>query len=103
MTATVIGRDPGELTVKLTTGADFEAELVYQVNGVTTSWPGGTVLTILFEGGIVFTATIAAATATFAVDKAIVDTVPLVGNARVIYTNGTIDRVLFLGRGYRRG
>ena len=102
MTVT-LGRDPDELVVRLTTGADFEVVMTYDVNGVATNWPAGTVLTLVFDNAITFTATIATSTATFAVDKAIVDTVPAVGNAKVVYTNGTTDRVLFMGRGYRRG
>jgi len=99
----VLGRNPDDLTVHLTTGADFTAELVYEVGGVVTSWPAGTALSLIFENGVTFAAAIVTSTATFDVDKAIVGTVPVAGSARLLYVNGTTDRVLYLGRGYRRG
>lgn len=103
MSTVTLGRKPGELVVETVTGADFTATLTYEVGGVVTDWPGGTVLSLVFENGVTFTATIATSVATFEVDKAVVNTIPAAGTARLLYVNGSTDRTLYLGRGYRRG
>jgi hypothetical protein len=101
--STILGIDPGPLVVNLTVGADFTAQLTYEVNGVVTSWPASTVLTLVFDNGTVFTATIVTSAATFDVDKATVATMPKAQDVKLVYTNGSTDRVLLLGRALRRG
>lgn len=102
MTA-VLGREPVDIKVPLITGSDYEMELIFDVDGVETDWPVGTVLKMVFENGVEFEATIDGSVARFAADKAAVAAVPPAGEVRVTYTNGTTDRVPMLGRAYRRG
>lgn len=110
MAETIFGENPHDFTVTTVTGSDFEQTLRYgiRVGGVVEDedWPVGTVLTLEFyqEGSLLqsFTATIDGAVATWEEDKADIATLPPACDAKVVYTNGTDDRVLFLGRAQRR-
>jgi hypothetical protein len=104
---TIFGENPKDFTVNLVTGSDFKQELEYGIEtGGTveeTDWPVGTTLTLEFEGGQVWTADIDGALATWEEDKAEVDVIERACDVKCVYTNGTDDRVLFLGRAQRRG
>lgn len=99
-----LGFDPPNVPVVLVTGSDFNATLTYVVNGVVTSWPGSTAVAIHFDNTAIsdWTATVSTSTATFAIDKAVADTVPVGTEARVIYTNGSDDLTLSIGKVERR-
>lgn len=93
-----LGARPDVLRVRLTEGADF-----YCVVRLNEDWPVGTTLTLVLPSAA-WSASISGADATFNVDK---DTWPTVANngdeARLVYTNGTTDRVFAVGTVVRNG
>lgn len=93
-----LGVVPAPLSVHLTTGADFSTVLT-----LDQPWPSGTVLTLGFADGSVWTATISGADATFAVDKASADLVPDQTQVTLVYTSGTTDQVWAAGKVVRHG
>lgn len=99
-----IGFDPGNASVVLVTGADFDAVFTYKVGGVETDWPVDTEIWLWFDDPAIdsWEATVAGASATFAVDKAIADTVPSGTGVRLLYVNGTDDKTLTIGQVERR-
>lgn len=104
-----LGARPGDLRLYLTTGADFDAELIYTLAGGTDApWPVGTDLSLVFltDSGAEltrWTAIIGGEVATFSEDKAVTDTIPHLTPVRLVYTNGATDRVWFEGKVSRRG
>lgn len=87
-----LGFQPETLRVLLTTGADF-----YTVLQLNESWPAGTSLALVFDGGASWAATISGANATFNVDKAQTATIANGTGVRLVYTNGTTDQVWAIG------
>ena len=63
-----LGLEPEDLTVHLTTGADFKSTVV-----LAGGWPTGASLKLEFEGGTIWTATISGTDAVFDEDKAVAD------------------------------
>lgn len=90
MTVT-LGAIPDHLNVRLTTGADFIATLTNQ----SGPWAEGAVVSLVFSTDpvVTWTATIAAADATFNVDKAVSDTIPHRTAVELRYTLGAVDQV----------
>lgn len=104
-TVVKLGLDPEPLSVVLTTGADFDAVLTYEVDGVVTNWPASTALALVFSNpaGSVWSASVATSNATFAVDKATTDLISNGTPVKLRYVNGTTDRMLMVGKVSRRG
>lgn len=94
-----LGNNPDKMTVHLSRNADFRPRLESYVAGVATDYPAGTAvrLEIVDETNTVLAswdATVTGNRASFAVDKAAVNT--LLGTAgpkegRLYYTNGSDD------------
>ncbi|MEQ7847712.1 LtfC-like domain-containing protein [Nocardioides kribbensis] len=106
MTTLKLGVDPGDMELILTDGADFRADIINEVGGVDTNWPTGTSLTLSITGDAAtytWPATITGATASWSVDKADTALISARSKVRLIYVNGTTDRVLFSGVVSRRG
>lgn len=96
-----LGLDPGTLRVFLTTGADFLCTVQ-----LDTNWPVGTTLSLVFDDGTTWNATISGTDAVFSVDKAIADTIAANGGdvgVRLKYVNGTTDQTWAIGTVIRRG
>lgn len=107
MTATFVklGLEPSALQVVLTRGADFEAVLTYEVDGVPTNWPASTAIALVFSdpSSSVWSASVATTDATFTVDKATADAMADGTAVKLRYVNGTTDRILMVGKVSRRG
>lgn len=103
----VLGIKPGPLEVYMDSLADFTAELFYGIESggtvTPTDWPVGTVVTLVFDNGVTWTATIVDDVATFQVDKAVVAAMPETAKVKLVYTNGTTDRVIRAGMAQRNG
>lgn len=99
------GADVDDLVVKLVRGADFTQELRYEDPvGTPADWPVGSVVTLRFHDASnvlrdTWTATIVDDVATFAIDKADVETVAKANYSRVMWfhVNGTDDVCLGVG------
>lgn len=102
-TSTVLGIDPEPLRVILVTGADFYCTRTLTVAGVATSWPVGTTLSLVFDTGETWTASISTSVATFNVDKAVADLIADGTGVRFKYVNGTTDQTWEIGTVKRRG
>lgn len=104
-TKLTLGVDPGNLELVLSDGADFNATLRYKTGEppVVTNWPTGTSLALVFSTGTSWSATISGALATWGVDKAVTATIPKQTKVSLVYTNGSTDRVLYMGTVKRSG
>lgn len=92
-----LGLVPEDLTVNLTTGADFTCTLV-----LNEDWPVGATLKLVFDASE-WSATISGRDATFSVDKATADAVANGADVSLVYTNGTNDEVWATGTVTRHG
>lgn len=93
-----LGLQPETLRVILTTGADFLCTVRLNEN-----WPGSTVLSLVFDDGTSWSATISTTDAIFSVDKAVADVVPDNTPVKLRYVNGTTDQIWAVGTVVRRG
>lgn len=91
--AVVLGALPAVLTLVLVTGSDFVAEV-----DMDTAWPEGTALSLVFENGQSWAATVSVTSARWEIDKATADQVDSGTRVRMVYVNGTDDQVLCVGR-----
>lgn len=87
-----LGIVPGTLRVHLTAGADFTSTI-----RLSSNWPGSTTLTLNFDSGETWTASISTTDAVFAVDKATTDTIADGTGVRLKYVNGTTDQTWEIG------
>lgn len=93
-----LGFKPDNLRLVLTTGADFQSTLE-----LSSGTFGTGVLSLKFQDGTSWTATMTPTTATFAVDKAQADLQPDGSTVRLNYTDGTTDLTWALGAVTRVG
>lgn len=87
-----LGAEPGDLTVNLTTGADFNSTLTN-----AEGWATATV-SVVFANGTTWVADIDGVNATFAVDKAQADAIPSGTKAKLVVTSGSLDEVWAVGK-----
>lgn len=99
----VLGGEPKQLRVNLTTGAAFQAVLTYRVDGVETPWPAGTENRLEFEDGFVAVAAIAGSKSTWTLTEAESDERADRQWVRWRYVNGADARVPWSGRVARNG
>ena len=85
----VLGNDPERLVVRLTDGSDFRLDLV--LRGV--NYPSGASLSLVFDGGTTWDATISADTATFAEAYTVADTIPNKTPVKLVYTESGSTQV----------
>lgn len=88
-----LGGQPDELTVHLTTGADFNSTLTN-----ADGWGDAVVTLVLGNSGTTWTATVSGTEATFAVDKAQADAMPAGTKAKLVVTSGQNDEVWAIGK-----
>lgn len=102
-TVVKLGMEPKPFHLRLSEGADFLANLYWQVDGVRTNWPAGTGLSLVITtptGVLTWSATISGAQASFSQDKAATSaaSVPALSKAVLRYVNGTTDTNLLIGK-----
>lgn len=93
-----LGLQPETLRVILVTGADFLCTLRLSEN-----WPGSTVLSLVFEDGAEWDATISTTDAVFSEDKADADLIAGQSVVKLRYVNGTTDQIWAIGTVVRHG
>lgn len=92
-----LGYEPLDLTVHLTTDADFEVSVA-----LNADWPAGATL-VLKIGAAEWSATLSGREAVFSVDKASTNAIANGATAKLVYTSGTIDQIWALGKVVRHG
>jgi hypothetical protein len=103
MSVLTLGLDPVAVDVILTTGGDFNDYADYEDNtGTIANWPGSSTLTLVFDNGVEWEASIVTSRATWAVDKDDADLIPNGMGVRLLYVNGTSDQILTIGKVQRR-
>lgn len=99
---TVFGSFPKVVPMKLSTGQDFSMTFTNKPGGVTTNWPAGAALSIVFDSGTTWNATVATSTATWSVNKAVADLITEGTTYRLTYTDTSgNDLVPYKGPVYR--
>lgn len=104
MSVLKMGLDPVAVDVVLTTGADFNDYADYfDATDTLANWPGSSTLTLEFDTGESWEATIATSRATWSEDSADADTIPNGTGVKMLFVNGTDNQILTIGRVQRRG
>lgn len=97
MSSIVLGVKPDSLEVNLDSLADFDATLYYAISGTPTDWPVGTVWKLVFATGVTWSTTLDDDEAIFHEDKAVTALIPTGTKVKLVYNNGSTDRVLARG------
>lgn len=89
MADTTFGTFPTQRKMLLTTGQDFALTLRNKVGGAATSFPSGAALSIVFDNGTTWAATVAGSDASWAVNKTVADAITEGTGYRLTYADSS--------------